>query len=153
MPYTLAYVIFYTYLCCMKNYFTVTELTRSDVARQYGINNTPDATITAHLKELIEFLNPLIEAWGSAINVTSGYRCEKLNKKVGGASTSAHKYGYAADLVPVNGKRREFIQFVMNYVKTHNVPFDQCINEYNRWAHIGIKNRFGMQRKQIFTVL
>ena len=138
----------------MKNYFTITELTKSDVAKQYKINNTPNATETAHLKELIEnLLNPIREAWGSPVNVTSGFRCWALNKKVGGASTSAHQYGYAADLVPANGKRKEFIQFVMNFLKTHNIPFDQCINEYGRWVHVGYKNRLGQQRKQIFTVL
>ena len=136
----------------MKTYFTISELTKSDVAKQYGINNTPNATETAHLKELIEnLLNPIREAWGSPIYVSSGFRCEALNKKVGGATTSAHKYGYAADLIPANGKRMEFIKFVMDFLKKKNLKFDQCINEYNRWVHVGLKNRFGMQRKQIFT--
>ena len=137
----------------MKNYFTIQELVKSDSAKIYGIDNTPNSTERAHLQELItNLLNPIREAWGSAIIVTSGFRCEALNKKVGGVSTSAHKYGYAADLIPANGKKAEFIRFVQNFCRNNNIKFDQCINEYNKWIHIGIKNRFGQQRKQIFKL-
>lgn len=45
-----------------KSYFTIAELCASDTAKKYGINNTPDLTITSHLQQLINFLNPLREA-------------------------------------------------------------------------------------------
>lgn len=34
--------------------------------------------------------------------VTSGYRCEKLNKAVGGAKGSQHRLGQAADIRSVS---------------------------------------------------
>lgn len=137
----------------MKSYFTINELTASDTAAKLKIDNTPDAITRAHLQELItSLLDPIRIAWGSAIKVSSGYRCHKLNMKVGGASTSAHLTGYAADLLPMNGKRAEFIKFVQNFLKTHNIPFDQCINEYNSWVHVGLKNSKGLQRRQIFAI-
>lgn len=111
----------------MKNYFTIKELCASDTARLYKIDNTPSAEIEKHLTELITFLNPLREAWGSAITVNSGYRCEKLNQKVGGSQTSAHLLGYAVDLYPGNNKFEEFKVFVKNYLVNKN--FDQCIIE------------------------
>lgn len=137
----------------MKNYFTVKELSLSDTAKKFGIDNTPSEEVKNHIKELIEkLLNPIREAWGGPIIVNSGYRCPKLNEKVGGVKTSAHLTGYAADLIPGNGQRARFIKFVQNFLKTNNIPFDQCIDEYGRWCHVGLKNLYGLQRKQIFRI-
>ena len=137
-----------------KSYFTISELCASDTAKKYGINNFPDATILSHLQQLINFLNPLREAWGSAIKVTSGYRCEKLNKFVGGSKTSSHLIGYGVDLVPANGKMSEFKSFIRDYMKMQ--VFDQCIIEKSgktEWIHIGLYNAKGQQRKMIFNII
>ena len=137
----------------MKNYFTIQELIVSDTAKKFNIDNTPSAEVKLHLKELIEkLLNPIREAWGGPIIISSGYRCPKLNSRVGGSSTSAHLTGYAADLIPGNGQRAKFISFVQNYLRTHSLPFDQCINEYNRWCHVGLKSVYGRQRRQVFKI-
>ena len=136
-----------------KSYFTVAELCASDTAKKYGINNTPDFTITTHLQQLINFLNPLREAWGSAIKVTSGYRCKQLNDMVGGSKTSSHMIGYGVDLIPANGKMDAFKKFIVDYMKIR--IFDQCIIEKSgktEWIHIGIYNAKGQQRKMIFNI-
>ena len=134
----------------MSKYFTLQELIYSDTAIRNGITNMPPPSIEVHLNELMLFLDELRIAWGSAIRVTSGYRCNKLNRLVGGADTSAHLVGYAADLQPVNGKMKEFKQFVQNWIK--DKIFDQCLLEKSRtaeWVHIGLKNQYGKQRKEI----
>lgn len=138
----------------MKNYFTIPELIASDTAKKYGIDNTPSLEIRQHMKELIEkLLNPIREAWGGPIIVNSGYRCPRLNELLKGSKTSAHLTGHAADLIPGNGQRLKFIKFVQDYLRTHNIPFDQCINEYNRWCHVGLYNNRKQQRKQILKIL
>ena len=128
----------------MANYFTIQELCKSDTAVTNKIDNTPNATVKSHLNELIKFLNPLREAWGSPVLVTSGYRSKKLNRLVGGSPSSVHMIGYAVDLVPKNGKMTDFKKF------------DQCIIERNarnsEWIHLGLKSNYGMQRKQIFSL-
>lgn len=138
----------------MANYFTIQELCKSDTAVANKIDNTPNATVKSHLNELIKFLNPLREAWGSPILVTSGYRSKKLNRLVGGSPSSVHMIGYAVDLVPKNGKMTDFKKFVRNYLK--DKKFDQCIIERNarnsEWIHLGLKSNYGMQRKQIFSL-
>lgn len=137
----------------MKNYFTIQELIASDTAKKFNIDNTPSPEIRAHLKELIDnLLNPIREAWGGPVLVTSGYRCPELNTKVGGVKTSAHMRGYAADLIPGNGQRAKFIKFVQEFLKNGKIPFDQCINEYNRWCHVGLKNSANAQRRQVFKI-
>ena len=137
----------------MKSYFTIQELVNSDIAKKFNIDNTPSLEIKEHLKELIEkLLNPIREAWGGPILVRSGYRCPELNAKVNGVKTSAHLRGYAADLIPGNGQRSKFIKFVQSYLRDNNIPFDQCINEYNMWCHVGLKGPLNAQRRQIFKI-
>lgn len=136
-----------------KSYFTIDELCASDTAKKYGIDNTPNPTIITRLQRLINFLNPIREAWGSAIKVTSGYRCEKLNCFVGGSKTSSHTIGYGVDLIPLNGKMSEFKKFIVDYMK--NKMFDQCIIEKSgktEWIHIGLYNLKGQQRRMIFNI-
>ena len=137
-----------------KSYFTIDELCAWDTAKKYGIDNTPNPTIITRLQRLINFLNPIREAWGSAIKVTSGYRCEKLNCFVGGSKTSSHTIGYGVDLIPLNGKMSEFKKFIVDYMK--NKMFDQCIIEKSgktEWVHIGLYNLKGQQRKMIFNII
>lgn len=137
-----------------KSYFTIAELCASDTAKKYNINNTPDPIIISHLQQLINFLNPLREAWGSAIKVSSGYRCDKLNRFVGGSKTSSHLIGYGVDLIPANGRMDDFKKFIVDYMKTR--MFDQCIIEKSgktEWIHIGLYNNKGQQRRMIFNII
>jgi peptidoglycan hydrolase-like protein with peptidoglycan-binding domain len=47
--------------------------------------------------DLVERLQQLRDKLGVPIAITSGYRCSKHNKDVGGAAASKHMYGVAAD--------------------------------------------------------
>ena len=131
-------------------YFTLKELCASDVATQRRIDNFPSFTIVEHLNELTEkILEPLRIAWGSSIIVNSGYRCDALNRAVGGVSTSAHRLGYAADLFPGNGKIDEFGKFVKEWLVKNRIKFDQVLFETKdkkRWVHIGLRSSTGSQR-------
>jgi len=48
--------------------------------------------------ELVRRLQQIRDIVGSAVEVTSGYRCPTHNKNVGGASNSQHLTGRAADI-------------------------------------------------------
>ena len=66
-------------------YFSYEELTKSITAKNKGIDNTPSIEIKKNLKALVDnILDPLREAYGKPITVTSGYRCPKLNTAVKG---------------------------------------------------------------------
>lgn len=134
-------------------YFTITELCYSDVAKSKGIDNSPTTEVRANLVTLVNnLLDPLREAWKSPIRVTSGFRCGVLNKAVGGSTTSAHLYGLAADIVPVNGRIKEFKEFCKNYFADKKQRFDQVILETkgtSEWVHIGLATKDGRKRGQI----
>lgn len=134
----------------MSKYFTLKEMIYSETAKKYGIDNTPSTSVIAHLNELMNFLDGLRAAWGSPIIVTSGYRSHYLNTKVGGSSTSVHKRGWAADLVPKNGKMQEFKKFCVTYLK--DKKFDQLLLEKSKtseWVHVGLYSNSRQQRKQV----
>lgn len=135
-------------------YFTLQELVASNKAKELGIDNTPSFEDVERLDILVEvFLDPLRKAWGKPIIVTSGYRCPKLNKAVGGSDTSVHKIGFAADM-QTSGSFEEFRDFVVSWVKKNKIEFDQLLLETNkktgdRWLHIGLYSNDGRQRRQI----
>ena len=135
-------------------YFTIEELCKSETAERLDIDNAPSEEIISNLTYFVDrILDPLREAWGSAILVNSGFRCELLNKAIGGSKTSAHKTGWAVDLYPKNGKMEDFKKFVIDFF--NGKMWDQIVLETDGnkvWIHIGLFNNSGKQRRQIFSI-
>ena len=108
-------------------YFTINELTRSTPARLNGIDNTPSQQVINYLTALVDnVLDPLREAWGKPIHVNSGYRCQALNKAVGGVPASQHMRGEAADITAGSREANRQLYSLMRQLK---LPVDQAINE------------------------
>lgn len=57
-------------------------------------------------EELILLLDKARELAGIPFKITSGYRCPKYNKKVGGVENSAHTFGLGADILCTNSHNR-----------------------------------------------
>ena len=131
-------------------YFTINELCKSKTAARKKIDNTPTEAIKKKLTLLIEkILDPLREAYGAPIIVDSGYRCPKLNKSVGGSSTSQHKTGEAADIRTAKDTPEENKK-LYDLIKKLNLPFDQLINEYGfNWVHVSYSPRNRRQELKI----
>lgn len=141
----------------MKKYphFEFDEFIRSTVAKRKNIENIPTFEYIDNLNELIEtILEPLRAAYGMPITISSGYRCEKLNKAVGGVPTSVHQKGLAADLT-VGGSFNKFRDFVVEWAKKNRIKFDQILLESSggtKWIHIGLRNNAGQQRGEIKVI-
>lgn len=123
-------------------YFTMYEMTRSATAKRLGIDNTPTAVVRNNIEALVKnVLDPLREAWGAPIVVTSGYRSEKLNRAVGGATNSQHLYGQAADIRTVSDRREDNMKLLRKLIDME-LPFDKLIAEYvdssgrPDWIHV-----------------
>ena len=126
--------------------FTLNELVYSATAEKNKIDNRPSVQVIANLKSLCEnVLQPLRNALGCPIIISSGFRCAELNKKIGGASNSGHLTGQAADFIVPQKNLKD----VFNYIKSH-LPYDQLLYEYNKtdkWIHVSYRND-GHNRKQ-----
>ena len=84
----------------LSPHFTLSEMCASRMAEEHGIENIPPAEAVANLRRLCEgCLEPLREAIGLPVIITSGYRCRRLNELlVHAARKSQHMVGSAADL-------------------------------------------------------
>ena len=99
--------------CNMKlsEHFSLSEFTKSATARKHGIKNTPPQEAVDNLKALCQgCLEPLREALGLPVVITSGYRTKALNSMLAHSSErSQHMLGQAADFYvgqsPVSGSR------------------------------------------------
>lgn len=83
-----------------NRYFKVKEFIHSDTAERLGIDNTPNELVMANLSILANslLLKPRM-SMGVPFQISSGYRCPKLNKAVGGVANSYHLQGKACDLI------------------------------------------------------
>ena len=138
-------------------HFTIEEMYASATAKAKGIDNKPNVQQMINLVYLCAYiLEPLRVAMNEHIKIGSGFRCQKLNKAVGGVYNSQHMKGQAADLCidgDIEKGRRWF-----NYIKDH-LPFDQLIWEKNPktgsyWVHVSfVFHNFGKNHRQVIDGL
>ena len=119
------------------------EFTKSDTASRLHINNAITSwDVRDNIKALVDYiLQPLRDAWGGPLFINSGYRCQELNKEVGGVETSQHTKGQAADVGcsdPIALAR---------LAKRMNLQYDQMII-YPSFVHFSYK-REGENRGQV----
>ena len=134
----------------------LTEVVRSESAKRNGIDNTPTPKHLENLKVIASnIFQPIREYFKIAINISSGYRSEKLNRLVPGTSlTSQHSTGEALD-IDMDGKKIKNSQ-VFHYIKD-TLEFDQLIWEFGdetnpAWVHVSYKAE-GKQRKQVLRAI
>ena len=137
-------------------HFTIEELYASKTAKDKGINNMPSVREMVNLVYLAAYvLEPLRKAMGEPIKIGSGFRCQQLNKAVGGVANSQHLTGQAADLC-IDGdieKGRRWFEYIRK-----NLPFDQLIWEHSKsgtyWVHVSfVYPDFGKNRKKVINDL
>ena len=88
--------------------FTLRELTKSETASRYGIDNKPNPEFTVNLQNLCEtVLQPIRDEYKKPIVVSSGYRCPLLNKIVKGVPGSDHLVGAACDFHTVSDTKED----------------------------------------------
>ena len=137
-------------------HFTIEELYASETAKRLGIDNKPSVQKMINLVYLAaNVLEPLRVAMGEPVKINSGYRCEKLNKAVGGVYNSQHLKGQAADIC-IDGDMTKGRRW-FNYIRDH-LPFDQLIWEHDKsgtyWIHVSfVYPDFGKNRRQVIDNL
>lgn len=85
---------------------------------------------------LVSALDHLQEQFQREVVITSGYRCEKRNKEVGGVPGSLHTEGQAVDFIVRGVSPAKVVQYLSD--------FDGGVGEYERHVHIdlGLKKRW-----------
>lgn len=136
----------------LSEHFTLHEITFSDKAVIHGIDNTPSTLVIHNLRKTAERMEQVRKLLGDRpIKITSGYRSEELNRKIGGSTTSAHCKGLAVDFVcPSFGTPRDIAIFLSSFVKQLDV--DQLIFE-GGWVHLGWVSKEDKPRHEIRTAV
>ena len=80
-------------------HFTLAEMTRSGTAERLRMANDPDDAARAALQQTAEMLERIRAVLDAPVIVTSAYRAPAVNRAVGGATTSDHMAGQAADIL------------------------------------------------------
>ena len=142
--------------------FTLETITRSDTATRLGIDNSLPPDMLDYWKAGCDYLEAVQTIVSAKLDITSGFRCPELNRRIPGSSkTSQHtgKFGElyccAFDLQCEAGNDKLF-----HAVRLSNLDFDQLIWEYGNdvapaWVHIGFvfekKMRKQLLRKRAGT--
>lgn len=123
--------------------FSYREFEESETAKAQGITNVISSfEVRDAIRELANtVLQPLRDAWGLPLHVNSGYRCPKLNAAVGGAATSQHTKGEAADIKAEHPVKLAQLAYDLG------LPYDQMII-YPTFVHFSHKLH-GEQRRQV----
>lgn len=133
----------------LSDHFTLAEMTRSQTAIRRRLNNQPGPKHAGNLKTLcVAVLEPVREHFGRPVIISSGYRSPELNRAIGGASTSQHSKGEAADFTIPGVSNKAVCQWIRE-----NLEFDQLIYEFGEAGWVHVSYREGRLRGQVLSAV
>lgn len=87
------------------------SLSKNFKTSEFACNGKNCCTTIKIDEKLVSYLQKIREHFGKAVTITSGYRCAKHNKSVGGASNSYHTQGKACDIQVKNIEPAEVAKY------------------------------------------
>ena len=134
----------------LSDHFTLIEFTRSQTASRHGIDNTPNEEQLENLKTLAKGLEDVrTKLDNNPINISSGFRCQDLNDRLGSKRTSRHILGLAADFTC---DRYDSVGRVFEVLADSSIEFDQLILEYDSWIHISFPKKGDKAKRQVLII-
>jgi zinc D-Ala-D-Ala carboxypeptidase len=125
----------------LSAHFTLEELTASATARERGIDNSLPKEFLPRLIGVAEMLERIRATLRVPLVVSSGYRCDALNRAVGSKPTSDHLQARAADFVaPQFGTPTAIATALVPLVSTLSIG--QLILEGvkgRQWVHVSTR--------------
>ena len=138
----------------LSEHFTLAELTKTNT----NLKNVPNEVQIKNLKRLCGWLEMLRAEWNKrygegdeGIVINSGFRSEAVNKAVGGAATSSHLTGCAAD-IRVSGMEQalRYAVILLDISDEGREDFDELLIERNArgaiWLHFAVRAQGNRRR-------
>lgn len=129
--------------------FKYREFVRSEVATRLVIKNEPNEEQWQNIELLAKnVLQPVRDRFGR-IKITSGFRCEELNKRIGGSEFSNHCRAEAADIEPM--EKGVTLFEVLEWIY-ENLEFRTVIAEHfdkDGWIHIDYRVGGNLKRLRL----
>ena len=125
----------------LSPHFTLEEMIKSQAGDRAGIDNLPSPACREALRALcLHVLEPIRERFGPVV-INSGYRSPELNRMVGGAASSQHCLGEAADIEVPGMANADLARWIEKHLE-----YDQLILECYKpgipssgWVHVSYK--------------
>lgn len=131
----------------LSEHFSLEELTTTS---HRNLDNTPTQEIIEELTRLAKDTLEAARAIVGPMHINSAYRSPEVNKAVGGAPTSQHQKGQAADCLPTNeGALKDFAKTL---VENESFVFDQLIYEFGSWIHLSHAPQGREPRRQALMI-
>lgn len=132
--------------------FTLAEFCFSETAARMGIKIEPTEQVITNLSYGCKHvLQPIRDLINSPIIITSGYRPDWLNRKVGGSSKSQHCFGQAADFKILRTSKLTLLKAAKK-IEASSIPFDQLIYETGEWIHVSWAMNMPSMRRRSLTM-
>lgn len=127
-------------------HFTFSELVVTDYKDLQEKNKDKALEYRPQIQKLADFAESVREILGVPMIITSGFRCEELNKRVGGSALSQHIRAEAIDFIPLKMSAYEAFAKIM----LSNIEYGQLIiytRGISHFLHISI----GSKRQKMFS--
>ena len=126
----------------MTPHFILSELTASDTAARLGIDNDLPDELRENALKTLEMMERIRYHIDAPISITSGYRCEALNRAVGSKPGSDHTLAFACDFkAPRAGTPFEIAKSLASVIDVLGIG--QLILEFatangGGWTHVSL---------------
>ena len=149
----------------LSQHFTLGEMTKTSYKTKDG--NIPSYVAIENLKRLCGWLEMLRSEWnkrygdpsagsgtGDPIIINSAYRSWEVNKKAGGAATSNHLVGCAADIKCLGIEQAlRYAVILLDIADESKEDFDELLIERsscgNYWIHFAVRPPSQVNRRKI----
>jgi zinc D-Ala-D-Ala carboxypeptidase len=127
-------------------------LTASQTAARLGLSNVLPLVLRPNLIRLSRYLceieAALLLRHVGRLTVSSAYRGTAVNDAVNGAKNSMHVMALAADINFTGMSSFDLANFIVALTPAY---YDQVINEFGQWVHVGLAQEGSDPRRQTLT--
>ena len=121
----------------MTPHFSLEEFTASDTAARLGIDNRIPDELRENALKTLQMMERIRFHIDAPITITSGYRCEALNRAIGSKSTSDHTLAFAVDFkAPKAGTPYKIAKDLASVIDVLGIG--QLILEFGTWVHVSL---------------
>jgi len=121
----------------MTPHFSLDEFTASDTASRLNIDNRIPDELRENALKTLQMMERIRFHIDAPITITSGYRCEALNKAIGSKPTSDHTLAFAVDFkAPKAGTPYEIAKDLAGVIDVLGIG--QLILEFGTWVHVSL---------------
>ena len=137
----------------LSDHFSLNECCKSSTAKKYGIPNVPtDTRIISNMSRAASEMERVRKLLGTPLIVTSGFRSEEVNRRIGGSHRSQHCFGLAIDFKPMRMNLLVAFKIIMESIKSSSI--DQLILEdFKHIIHLSVPFEGKEPRRQVLRQL